>query len=92
MCVHACACVFARVRVRSSLHDLLQERDGYWKWMAANVASGSAAGLTTVLLTFSLDYVRTRLASDVLRIAQPGVAVGERQVSVGVRSLVWMQG
>jgi hypothetical protein len=44
----------------------------------ANVASGSAAGLATVLVTFSLDYVRTRLASDVLRFAHAGA--GERQV------------
>ncbi len=58
-----------------------QERDGYWKWVAANVASGSAAGLVTVLCTFSLDYARTRLASDVLRVAYPGASGGERQFS-----------
>jgi solute carrier family 25 (adenine nucleotide translocator) protein 4/5/6/31 len=49
--------------------------------MAANVASGSAAGLVTVLCTFSLDYARTRLASDVLRVAHPGASGGERQFS-----------
>lgn len=36
------------------------------KWLAGNVASGSAAGATTSLLLYHLDYARTRLATDTL--------------------------
>ncbi|XP_054821711.1 ADP,ATP carrier protein ER-ANT1 [Prosopis cineraria] len=41
-----------------------KERDGYIKWFAGNVASGSAAGATTSLLLYHLDYARTRLGTD----------------------------
>ncbi|WCJ35809.1 ADP ATP carrier protein mitochondrial [Euphorbia peplus] len=41
-----------------------KEKDGYIKWFAGNVASGSAAGATTSLLLYHLDYARTRLATD----------------------------
>ncbi|TAQ90367.1 hypothetical protein B7494_g1328 [Chlorociboria aeruginascens] len=41
-----------------------KERDGYWKWMAGNLASGGAAGATSLLFVYSLDYARTRLAND----------------------------
>ena len=41
-----------------------REKDGKWKWLAGNVASGSAAGATTSLLLYHLDYARTRLATD----------------------------
>lgn len=34
------------------------------KWFAGNVASGSAAGATTSLLLYHLDYARTRLGTD----------------------------
>lgn len=34
------------------------------KWFVGNVASGSAAGATTSLFLYHLDYVRTRLATD----------------------------
>jgi solute carrier family 25 (adenine nucleotide translocator) protein 4/5/6/31 len=35
-----------------------KERDGYWKWMAGNLASGGAAGATSLLFVYSLDYAR----------------------------------
>ncbi|KUJ21605.1 ADP/ATP carrier protein [Mollisia scopiformis] len=38
--------------------------DGYWKWMAGNLASGGMAGATSLLFVYSLDYARTRLAND----------------------------
>ncbi|XAR63836.1 hypothetical protein NMG60_11023940 [Bertholletia excelsa] len=47
-----------------SLFGCSKERDGYIKWFAGNVASGSAAGATTSLFLYHLDYARTRLATD----------------------------
>lgn len=41
-----------------------KERDGYWKWFAGNLASGGAAGASSLLFVYSLDYARTRLAND----------------------------
>ncbi|KAJ3894468.1 mitochondrial carrier [Lentinula edodes] len=37
---------------------------GYWTWFAGNVASGGAAGASSLLFVYSLDYARTRLAND----------------------------
>ncbi|KAL0632284.1 ADP/ATP carrier protein [Maublancomyces gigas] len=52
-----------------------KERDGYAKWMAGNLASGAAAGATSLLFVYSLDYARTRLAND----AKSAKKGGERQ-------------
>jgi len=52
-----------------------KERDGYAKWMAGNLASGGAAGATSLLFVYSLDYARTRLAND----AKSAKKGGERQ-------------
>jgi solute carrier family 25 (adenine nucleotide translocator) protein 4/5/6/31 len=41
-----------------------KEKDGYAKWMAGNLASGGAAGATSLLFVYSLDYARTSLAND----------------------------
>jgi solute carrier family 25 (adenine nucleotide translocator) protein 4/5/6/31 len=41
-----------------------KNKDGYWKWFAGNLASGGAAGATSLLFVYSLDYARTRLAND----------------------------
>jgi hypothetical protein len=41
-----------------------KRKDGYWKWFAGNVASGGAAGASSLLFVYSLDYARTRLAND----------------------------
>ncbi|XP_022955277.1 ADP,ATP carrier protein ER-ANT1-like isoform X1 [Cucurbita moschata] len=41
-----------------------KEKDGYMKWFAGNVASGSAAGASTSLFLYHLDYARTRLGTD----------------------------
>jgi solute carrier family 25 (adenine nucleotide translocator) protein 4/5/6/31 len=49
--------------------------DGYAKWMAGNLASGGAAGATSLLFVYSLDYARTRLAND----AKSAKKGGERQ-------------
>ncbi|KAI5862398.1 mitochondrial carrier domain-containing protein [Durotheca rogersii] len=52
-----------------------KERDGYAWWMAGNLASGGAAGATSLLFVYSLDYARTRLAND----AKNAKKGGERQ-------------
>ncbi|RMZ91935.1 hypothetical protein DV736_g806, partial [Chaetothyriales sp. CBS 134916] len=52
-----------------------KERDGYAKWMVGNLASGGAAGATSLLFVYSLDYARTRLAND----AKSAKKGGERQ-------------
>ncbi|KIY91346.1 ADP,ATP carrier protein [Monoraphidium neglectum] len=41
-----------------------KDRDGYWAWFAGNMASGGAAGATSLAFVYSLDYARTRLAND----------------------------
>ncbi|KAG5579174.1 hypothetical protein H5410_049801, partial [Solanum commersonii] len=52
-----------------------KERDGYWKWFGGNLASGGAAGASSLLFVYSLDYARTRLTNDA-KAAKKG---GERQ-------------
>jgi len=52
-----------------------KEKDGYWTWFAGNLASGGAAGASSLLFVYSLDYARTRLAND-NKAAKKG---GERQ-------------
>lgn len=46
------------------LFNFKKDRDGYWKWFAGNLASGGAAGASSLLFVYSLDYARTRLAND----------------------------
>jgi len=58
-----------------SMFAYKKERDGYAKWMAGNLASGGAAGATSLLFVYSLDYARTRLAND----AKSAKKGGERQ-------------
>ncbi|KAI9027000.1 mitochondrial ADP/ATP translocator [Hyaloraphidium curvatum] len=55
-----------------------KDRDGYWKWFAGNLASGGAAGATSLLFVYSLDYARTRLANDAKSAKKGG---GDRQFS-----------
>jgi len=57
-----------------SMFAFKKERDGYAKWMAGNLASGGAAGATSLLFVYSLDYARTRLANDA-----KGKTGGDRQ-------------
>lgn len=49
-----------------SIFGRSKEKDGYAKWFAGNVASGSAAGATTSLFLYHLDFARTRLATDAI--------------------------
>ncbi|KAL0011535.1 hypothetical protein SO802_006643 [Lithocarpus litseifolius] len=57
------------------LFNFKKDKDGYWKWFAGNLASGGAAGASSPLFVYSLDYARTRLANDA-KAAKKG---GERQ-------------
>lgn len=52
-----------------------KDKDGYWKWFMGNLASGSAAGASTQVFVYSLDYARTRLTND----AKSAKKGGERQ-------------
>lgn len=52
-----------------------KKSDGYWKWFGGNVASGGAAGASSLLFVYSLDYARTRLAND----AKSAKGGGQRQ-------------
>lgn len=58
-----------------SLFNYNKDKDGFGLWMMGNVASGGAAGATSLLFVYSLDYARTRLAND-NKSAKKG---GERQ-------------
>ncbi|CAG7838434.1 unnamed protein product [Allacma fusca] len=49
----------------------------FWKYFAANMASGGAAGATSLMFVYPLDYARTRLAADVGKKGVKGV--GGRQ-------------
>ncbi|KAE8038227.1 hypothetical protein FH972_010758 [Carpinus fangiana] len=57
------------------LFNFKKDKDGYWKWFAGNLGSGGAAGASSLLFVYSLDYARTRLAND-SKAAKKG---GERQ-------------
>jgi solute carrier family 25 (adenine nucleotide translocator) protein 4/5/6/31 len=46
------------------LFGFKKDRDGYWPWFFGNLASGGAAGASSLLFVYSLDYARTRLAND----------------------------
>ncbi|KAL9616817.1 MAG: hypothetical protein Q9160_008340 [Pyrenula sp. 1 TL-2023] len=59
-----------------SMFAYKKDRDGYAKWMMGNLASGGAAGATSLLFVYSLDYARTRLANDAKSTSKGG---GDRQ-------------
>jgi len=52
------------------------KRESYAKWAAGNLASGGAAGATSLAFVYSLDFARTRLAADNKSSKKGG---GERQ-------------
>lgn len=37
----------------------------FWRYFGGNLASGGAAGATSLLFVYPLDFARTRLAADV---------------------------
>ncbi|KAM7279694.1 hypothetical protein ACFE04_006828 [Oxalis oulophora] len=62
--VSAAALNFAFKDYFKRLFNFRKDRDGYWKWFAGNLASGGAAGASSLFFVYSLDYARTRLAND----------------------------
>ena len=47
-----------------SLFGYKKDKDGYWMWFGGNLASGAAAGASSSVFVYSLDFARTRLAND----------------------------
>ncbi|GLD94470.1 hypothetical protein PINS_up003081 [Pythium insidiosum] len=41
------------------------KKDQFWRFFLGNLASGGAAGATSLLFVYPLDFARTRLAADV---------------------------
>ncbi|THH27467.1 hypothetical protein EUX98_g6715 [Antrodiella citrinella] len=41
-----------------------KKSEGFWIWVGGNVASGAAAGASSSVFVYSLDYARTRLSAD----------------------------
>ncbi|KAF8445887.1 mitochondrial carrier domain-containing protein [Boletus edulis BED1] len=62
-----------------------KKSDGYWKWFGGNVASGGAAGASSLLFVYSLDYARTRLANDAK--SAKGGGARQRFASDGIAGL-----
>merc|ERR1712100_128649 len=60
------------------LFNKSKDKDGYAMWFLGNLASGGAAGASSLFFVYSLDYARTRLANDA-KSAKKGAAGGERQ-------------
>ncbi|KAL2940952.1 ADP ATP carrier protein mitochondrial [Bienertia sinuspersici] len=58
------------------MFNFKKDKDGYWKWFAGNLASGGAAGASSLFFVYSLDYARTRLANDAKSAKKGG---GDRQ-------------
>ncbi|KAL2332178.1 hypothetical protein Fmac_019759 [Flemingia macrophylla] len=54
------------------LFNFKKDRDGYWKWLAGNLASGAAAGASSSVFVYSLDYARTRLTNDAKSVKKGG--------------------
>merc|ERR1712144_145367 len=58
------------------LFNKSKDKDGYLMWFAGNLASGGAAGASSLFFVYSLDYARTRLANDAKSAKKGG---GDRQ-------------
>ena len=43
----------------------VDKKEHFWRFFAANLASGGAAGATSLCFVYPLDFARTRLAADV---------------------------
>merc|ERR1712225_201344 len=48
-----------------ALFPKYNSKTDFWKFFAANMASGGLAGAGSLTIVYPLDYARTRLASDV---------------------------
>lgn len=45
------------------------DKKDFWRFFAGNLASGGAAGATSLLIVYPLDFARTRLGADVGKVA-----------------------
>merc|ERR1712121_328593 len=45
--------------------DGIDQKTQFWKFFAGNLAAGGAAGATSLLIVYPLDFARTRLGADV---------------------------
>ncbi|KAL6455658.1 hypothetical protein MHYP_G00355090 [Metynnis hypsauchen] len=45
--------------------DGVDQRTQFWRYFAGNLASGGAAGATSMCFVYPLDFARTRLAADI---------------------------
>ncbi|KAM1861975.1 hypothetical protein ACFX14_002491 [Malus domestica] len=52
------------IKIKVVYNNFKKDKNGYWKWFVGNLASGGAASASSLLFVYSLDYARTRLASD----------------------------
>uniref|UniRef100_A0A147BVU8 ADP/ATP translocase n=2 Tax=Ixodes ricinus TaxID=34613 RepID=A0A147BVU8_IXORI len=53
----------------------VDKRTQFWRYFAGNLASGGAAGATSLCFVYPLDFARTRLAADI------GKGAGQREFS-----------
>ncbi|CDR93903.1 adenine nucleotide translocase, putative [Babesia bigemina] len=53
-----------------TLFPRYDQKTEFWKFFAANMASGGLAGANSLLIVYPLDFARTRLASDVRKEGQ----------------------
>jgi len=52
-------------KYKSLFLDGVDKRTQFWRFFAGNLASGGAAGATSLCFVYPLDFARTRLAADV---------------------------
>merc|ERR1711992_31530 len=61
--------------------DGIDKKKEFWKFFAGNLAAGGAAGATSLMMVYPLDFARTRLGADV------GKAAHEREFT-GLRDCI----
>lgn len=61
----------------------------YWKKFSANIASGGAAGASSLVFVYSLDYARTRLANDAKSVAKGGERQFNGLIDVYRKTIAW---
>ncbi|KAK1798907.1 hypothetical protein P4O66_007173 [Electrophorus voltai] len=52
-------------RYKKFFLDGVDQRTQFWRYFAGNLASGGAAGATSLTFVYPLDFARTRLAADI---------------------------
>jgi len=57
----------------------VDKRTQFWRYFAGNLASGGAAGATSLCFVYPLDFARTRLAADVGGKGKTGTPGAQRQ-------------